>query len=92
MRTWRSSSERRPSSRRRPGEAYPFIEAEKVGQRNVGRACQLLKVSRSAYYAARNSEPGTRAREDAELTDQIKGVHRDSKGRYDATASVGCWG
>ncbi len=24
---------------------YPFIEAEKVGQRNVGRACQLLKVS-----------------------------------------------
>ncbi len=63
---------------------YPFIEAEKVGQRNVGRACQLLKVSRSAYYAARNSEPGTRAREDAELTDQIKGVHRDSKGRYGA--------
>ena len=32
---------------------YPFIEAEKARQRNVKRACELLKVSRSAYYAAR---------------------------------------
>ena len=32
---------------------YPFIEAEKSQQRNVKRACELLKVSRSAYYAAR---------------------------------------
>jgi hypothetical protein len=32
---------------------YPFIEAEKSGRHNVARACALLKVSRSAYYAAR---------------------------------------
>ena len=32
---------------------YPFIEAEKAQRRNVKRACELLKVSRSAYYAAR---------------------------------------
>ncbi len=40
-----------------PVKLYPFIEAEKVGQRNVGRACQLLKVSRSAYYAAGAANP-----------------------------------
>ena len=46
---------------------YPFIEAEKAQQRNVKRACELLKVSRSAYYAARNGRPSGRARQDAEL-------------------------
>jgi putative transposase len=30
---------------------YPFIEAEKRGRRNVTRACELLKVSRAAFYA-----------------------------------------
>jgi transposase InsO family protein len=30
---------------------YAFIEAEKAEQRNVHRACTLLEVSRSAYYA-----------------------------------------
>ena len=35
---------------------YPFIEAEKQ-QHNVKRACELLKVSRSAYYAGRDRRP-----------------------------------
>jgi putative transposase len=47
---------------------YPFIEAEKAQQRNVKRACELLKVSRAAYYAARDGQPSGRDREDAELT------------------------
>ena len=29
---------------------YPFIEAEQAGKHNVKRACELMKVSRSAYY------------------------------------------
>ena len=29
---------------------YPFIEAEKAQQRNVKRACELLEVSRAAFY------------------------------------------
>ena len=29
---------------------YPFIEAEKVEQRNVTKACELIEVSRSAFY------------------------------------------
>ena len=64
---------------------YPFIEAEKVQQqRNVKRACELLEVSRAAYYADRASTSSVRDRQDAELTDRIRRVHQDSKGRYGA--------
>jgi len=63
---------------------YPFIEAEKAQQRNVKRACELLKVSRAAYYAARDGQPSDRARQDAELTTRIKAEHKRSKGRYGA--------
>jgi len=63
---------------------YPFIEAEKAQRRNVKRACELLKVSRAAYYAARAGRPSGRKREDAELASQIKAVHDDCEGRYGA--------
>jgi transposase InsO family protein len=63
---------------------YPFIEAEKARQRNVKRACELLKVSRAAYYAARGGRPSDRDREDAELTTLITAEHTRSKGRYGA--------
>ena len=36
---------------------YPFIEAERAQQRTVKRACELLEVSRAAYYAQRTDEP-----------------------------------
>ena len=61
---------------------YPFIEAEKAQRRNVKRACELLKVSRSAYYAARGDGPSQRAAQDAELAERVKAVHEESKGRY----------
>jgi hypothetical protein len=32
---------------------YRFIEAEKAQQRTLRRACELLEVSRAAYYAHR---------------------------------------
>jgi putative transposase len=63
---------------------YPFIEAEKAGDHNVKRACELLEVSRAAYYAQRASRPSARACEDAELTEQITELHTTSKGRYGA--------
>lgn len=63
---------------------YPFIEAEKAGDHNVKRACELLEVSRAAYYAQRTDQPSPRAREDVELTERIKDLHTDSKGRYGA--------
>jgi transposase InsO family protein len=63
---------------------YPFIEAEKQQQRNVRRACELLQVSRAAYYAQRNGEPSQRERDDAELLEKIRQEHQASKGRYGA--------
>jgi transposase InsO family protein len=61
---------------------YPFIEAEKAGNHNVARACELLKVSRSAYYADR-ANPGSRhARRDVELTAKIIQIHDESNQTY----------
>jgi transposase InsO family protein len=61
---------------------YPFIEAEKAGNHNVNRACELLKVSRSAYYTDR-ANPGSRhARRDVELTEKIIEIHDKSKQTY----------
>jgi len=60
---------------------YRFIEAEKAGRRNVARACALLKVSRAAFYQ-HLAGPSRRDRADTELTEQIRGVHKGSKGRY----------
>ena len=61
---------------------YPFIEAERAQRRNVKRACELMKVSRSAYYAARGGRPSGRAAKDAELAARVRAAHRESKGRY----------
>jgi transposase InsO family protein len=61
---------------------YPFIEAERAQRRNVKRACELMKVSRSAYYAARGCRPSPRAAQDAELAARVTVVHAESKGRY----------
>ena len=59
---------------------YPFIEAEKAGRRNVARACALLKVSRAAFYQ-HLAGPSRQDRADAGLTEQIRNVHKESKGR-----------
>jgi hypothetical protein len=63
---------------------YPFIEAEKSQRRNVKRACVLLKVSRSAFYADRTAAPSLREQVDAELTEAILAVHDESDGTYGA--------
>jgi len=63
---------------------YPFIEAEKVQRRNVKRACELLKVSCAAYYAARTGQPPDRDRQDAGLTRLITAERKRSKDRYGA--------
>jgi hypothetical protein len=60
---------------------YPFIEAEKACRRNVKRACELLKVSRAAFYQ-HLAGPSAREQQDAGLAGQIKAVHAESKGRY----------
>lgn len=71
---------------------YPFIEAEKQRSlagdpANVARACELMKVSRSAYYAhaATQAAGGShRDRDDAVLVERIRHHHGVSKGRNGA--------
>jgi transposase InsO family protein len=63
---------------------YRFIEAEKAQQRTLKRACELLEVSRAAYYAHRAGSVSARQRTDEELTDHIRQAHQASKGRYGA--------
>jgi transposase InsO family protein len=63
---------------------FPFIEAERAQQRSVKRACELLEVSRAAYYAHRAGTVSSRQRTDKELTERIHHAHQASKGRYGA--------
>ena len=62
----------------------PFIEAEKQGGHSVKRACELLGVSRAAFYARRSGVPGPRAMRDGELAERIAEVHARSRGSYGA--------
>lgn len=63
---------------------WPFIEVEEAEQHSVKRACELLEVSRAAYYEQRKHVPSRRDLDDAELMDRIKTIHADSKGTYGA--------
>jgi putative transposase len=61
---------------------YPFIEAEKVEQRNVAKACALLQVSRSAFYEWHKHIPSAREVADGELADRIGAIYDRSRGTY----------
>jgi putative transposase len=63
---------------------YPFIEAEKVAERNVSKACALLSVSRSAYSRWQRHLPSARARSDARLGEAIVTIHVASRRTYGA--------
>ena len=62
---------------------YPFIEAEKQEAGSALRACRLLEVSRSAFYAHR-AGPSRREVDDGALTAAITEIHTDSGGTYGA--------
>lgn len=62
---------------------WPFIEAEEAEQQHsVKRACELLEVSRAAFYEYRKHEPSRRELSDGELLDKIREIHKASKGTY----------
>jgi transposase InsO family protein len=50
----------------------------------VKRSCELLKVSRAAYYQWSKHVPSVRELNDAELGDRIVGIHERSRGTYGA--------
>ena len=61
-----------------------FVEAEKQAGGNVVKACDLLQVSRSAFYQWRKQVPSARQVSDAELTEKIREIHVASGGTYGA--------
>jgi transposase InsO family protein len=61
---------------------YPFIEAERSKQGNVAKACDLLQVSRSAFYEWRQQRPCSRQLADDELGDKIQAIYDASRGTY----------
>lgn len=64
---------------------YPFIEAENVSPTgNVKRSCELLQVSRAAYYAHRTITLSRRDRDDTALSRKITEIHARSTGTYGA--------
>jgi putative transposase len=65
-------------------EVQAFIEAEKQADRNVAKACELLVVSRSAFYDRLDHVPSAREVSDAEVMEKIKAIHALSGGTYGA--------
>ena len=80
-----------------PVNVFPFIEAEKVEQRNVAKACELLEVSRSAFYEWSKHLPSARELADDELGERIEQIHdwvsghlRVAAGASPSCAATGC--
>jgi transposase InsO family protein len=64
---------------------FPFIEAEQASERGtVKRSCELLKVSRAAYYQWSQHVPTRRELDDAQLGEAIQRIYDDSRGTYGA--------
>ena len=67
---------------------YPFIEAERAQQGSVKRTCELLEVSRAAYYAHHAGAVPARQGTDEELTEHIRQAHqapRAARGHHAST-------
>lgn len=51
---------------------------------DIATACRVLGISRSGYYAWLHRSPSARARQDTELSTQIRSFHARSRGTYGA--------
>ena len=62
---------------------FPFIEAEKASQRDtVKRSCELLEVSRSAFYEWHQHLRSPRQLADEELAERIEAIWTESRRTY----------
>jgi transposase InsO family protein len=59
-----------------------FVEAEKARRRNVAKACELLEVSRSAFYDFHQHRPSARQLADEQLGERIQAIFDASRGTY----------
>ncbi len=60
---------------------FSFIDMHDT-EHSIGLMCRVLKVSRSGYYAWRVRPPSRREQGNAVLSEQIRRIHRDSRGTY----------
>src|SRR5207244_3341608 len=66
-----------------PVSVFPFIEVEKAQQHGtVARSCELLEVSRSAFYEWHQHRPSTRQLADEDLAARIQAIYDESRGTY----------
>jgi len=61
---------------------YRFVAAEKLAARAITRVCDVLEVSRSAFYQWSRQEPSQRAQADSALGQRISIIHQESRGSY----------
>jgi len=61
---------------------FPFVEAEKAEQANVAKACELLEVSRSAFYDWSKHVPSARRVANDEVAERIEAIHEASRRTY----------
>jgi hypothetical protein len=66
---------------RSPVMCFRLIDAKRA-QHPVSLLCSVLGVSRAAYYAWKDRPASQRRRRDAELLDEIRAIHKHSKGTY----------
>jgi transposase InsO family protein len=59
-----------------------FVEAEKAEHRNVAKTCELLEVSRSAFYDWHQHRPSARQLADEQLAERIEAIFEASRGTY----------
>jgi len=60
---------------------FRFVQEHRETFR-VGKMCEVLKVSRSGFYAWLRRQPSQRILEDETIAEQVHSVHRESSGIY----------
>jgi len=60
---------------------FRFVQEHRETFR-VGKMCEVLKVSRSGFYAWLRRQPSRRLLEDEAIAEQVREVHRETKGIY----------
>jgi putative transposase len=60
---------------------FRLIDAKR-SQHPVSLLCSVLGVSRAGYYAWKDRSPSPQAMRDAQLSEQIADIHRESQGTY----------
>jgi putative transposase len=60
---------------------YLFMEKEKATH-TIKRMCEVLKLSRSGYYAWKNRQPSIRRKENEGLLSRIREIHEQSRRLY----------